>query len=302
MSQNKANLDPWHVLRTVIDAGGFAQAADQLQRSQSAISYAVSKLQEQLGVQLLTIKGRRAVLTEHGSLLLARARTLLDEYNNDVLELAEALRHGHEPALTLTIDSFCPTRFLREVLGEFQTHFPKTSISINQAHSDYLIGDRSAAVGKHELLISSQRIWETSCQDIGELVFIAVAHPNHPLFGTESPLSSHHLSEHRRVVIGSPEGNLIPAKTTETDFACWYVSNHQHAVQAILMGQAYGWLQEDLIGDELAEEKLKRLSLGNGERYSLPLYLQYDPYRQLGPAGQALIKLIKKYFNQSQLH
>ena len=47
MSQHKANLDAWHVLRTVIDAGGFAQAAKQLQRSQSAISYSISKLQEQ---------------------------------------------------------------------------------------------------------------------------------------------------------------------------------------------------------------------------------------------------------------
>jgi DNA-binding transcriptional LysR family regulator len=299
MSQYKANLDPWHVLRTVIDAGGFAQAADQLQRSQSAVSYAVSKLQEQLGVELLTIKGRRAVLTEQGHLLLGRARTLLDEYN-DMLELADALSDGHEPALTLTIDSFCPSLFLRPVLGEFQTHFPRTSVSINQTPCDLHVTNQPSAVSNADLLISSQRLWETTSHNLGELVFIATAHPNHPLLGVESPLSSHNLSEHRRVVIGSPERSLIPSEIAEADFACWYVSNHEHAVQAVLMGQAYGWLQEDLIGDELAEEKLMRLTLVNGDRYTLPIYLQYNPASQPGPAGQALIKLIKKYFNQTQ--
>ena len=41
--------------------GGFAQAAEALHRSQSSVSYTVARMQDQLGVPLLRIDGRKAV-------------------------------------------------------------------------------------------------------------------------------------------------------------------------------------------------------------------------------------------------
>ena len=70
----KTSLEQWAVLAAVVDTGGFAQAAQALNRSQSAVSYAVARLQESLGLPLLVIEGRKSVLTEHGHALLARAR------------------------------------------------------------------------------------------------------------------------------------------------------------------------------------------------------------------------------------
>ena len=64
-------LDAWEILRTVVQLGGFAAAAEKLNRSQSTISYAIGRLQEQLGVQLFNIEGRKAQLTEAGRVLLA---------------------------------------------------------------------------------------------------------------------------------------------------------------------------------------------------------------------------------------
>src|SRR5882672_671579 len=46
----KTSLEQWAVLAAVIDSGGFAQAALALNRSQSAVSYAVARLQESLGL------------------------------------------------------------------------------------------------------------------------------------------------------------------------------------------------------------------------------------------------------------
>ncbi|VEB42274.1 chromosome replication initiation inhibitor protein [Chromobacterium violaceum] len=44
----KTTLEQWQVLRAIVEEGGFAQAAEKLHRSQSAVSYAVARLQEQL--------------------------------------------------------------------------------------------------------------------------------------------------------------------------------------------------------------------------------------------------------------
>merc|ERR1712000_10561 len=58
------------MFKAVVEYGGYAQAADAIHKSQSTISYGVHKLQEQLGVQLLEVEGRKAVLTDHGKILL----------------------------------------------------------------------------------------------------------------------------------------------------------------------------------------------------------------------------------------
>ena len=79
MKQPKVTLDQWRALHSVIDYGGFAQAAAQLHRSQSSVSYAVNRLQEQLGIKLLHIEGRKAVLSEAGKVLLQRSRQLLSD-------------------------------------------------------------------------------------------------------------------------------------------------------------------------------------------------------------------------------
>ena len=84
----KTSLEQWAVLAAVVDHGGFAQAAAALNRSQSAVSYTVARLQEALDLPLLVIEGRKSVLTSHGQTLLKRAR-LLDERTQADLAVSE---------------------------------------------------------------------------------------------------------------------------------------------------------------------------------------------------------------------
>src|SRR5580698_3715913 len=98
MSVPRTTLEQWAVLATVIDRGGFAQAGQALHRSQSAVSYAVSRLQDSLGIALLSIQGRKAVLTPHGQTLLRRARPLLQDLST-LEALALSLERGWESQL-----------------------------------------------------------------------------------------------------------------------------------------------------------------------------------------------------------
>src|ERR1035437_5216482 len=69
-------IDQWEVLEAVVELGSFAAAASKMNRSQSTISYAVSRLQEQFKTPLLGMKGRKAQLTEAGKALLADVEPL----------------------------------------------------------------------------------------------------------------------------------------------------------------------------------------------------------------------------------
>src|SRR5271169_4823332 len=125
----KTSLEQWAVLAAVVDAGGFAQTAEAFNRSQSAVSYAVARLQESLDLPLLAVEGRKSVLTPHGRTLLARARGLLKDL--DTLEqLGRSLKQGWEAELTLVVDAAFPRPRLLGIIAELQHSCPTTQIQL----------------------------------------------------------------------------------------------------------------------------------------------------------------------------
>jgi DNA-binding transcriptional LysR family regulator len=83
------NLDTMRTFVAICETGTFRRAAARVNRSPSAISLQVAKLEEQLGAQLLIRDARRVQLTEQGTVLLSYARRLLG-ISNEVL----AVFHG----------------------------------------------------------------------------------------------------------------------------------------------------------------------------------------------------------------
>src|SRR5438046_323110 len=58
----RITLEQWQALQAVVDHGSYARAAEALHKSQSAVTYAVQKVQSLLGVNAFEIRGRKAVL------------------------------------------------------------------------------------------------------------------------------------------------------------------------------------------------------------------------------------------------
>ncbi|HKI74507.1 MAG TPA: LysR family transcriptional regulator, partial [Pseudomonadales bacterium] len=75
----RITLDQWQALVTVVDAGGYAQAATRLNKTQSTVSYAVQKIEVLLDVKVFEIQGRKAVLTPAGAVLYRRGKALVDD-------------------------------------------------------------------------------------------------------------------------------------------------------------------------------------------------------------------------------
>ena len=71
-------MEQWQALVAVVDADGYARAAEKLHKSQSAVTYAVQKLERLLDVKAFEIRGRKAVLTPTGQMLYQRARSIVE--------------------------------------------------------------------------------------------------------------------------------------------------------------------------------------------------------------------------------
>src|SRR3954470_4220239 len=73
----RLSLEALHIIDAIDRRGSFSAAGKELHRVPSTISYTVSKLEEDLQVQVFERNGPRVTLTEAGRELLKEGRTLL---------------------------------------------------------------------------------------------------------------------------------------------------------------------------------------------------------------------------------
>ena len=117
------SLEQWRSLVAVVEAGGYAQAAEALHKSQSAVSYAVQKIESQLGLRAFEIQGRKAVLTPTGHMLYRRALALLGEAG-DLEQAARKLSAGWEAEIGLAAEVLYPPDRLLGALARFGAEAP----------------------------------------------------------------------------------------------------------------------------------------------------------------------------------
>ncbi|POT26083.1 transcriptional regulator [Citrobacter freundii] len=93
-----------HALLAVLEYGGFTEASKRLYMTQSAVSQAISALEEELGVSILIRERRKDIqLTPAGCRIVTHLRAIVSE-TNAVKEIAEQERKN--PARTLRIGCF----------------------------------------------------------------------------------------------------------------------------------------------------------------------------------------------------
>jgi len=282
----RTTLEQWAVLAAVVDAGGFAQAALKLNRSQSAVSYAVARLQEALDLPLLAVEGRKSVLTPHGQTLLKRARALLKEL--DTLELlAGGLKKGWESELTLVVDGAYPRARLLGIIAELQTTCPSTQIQL----ADVILSGAEQAIieGSAEVVITS-RVPPGFLGDwLLDVTFIAVARPGHALLRIERELTASDLVSHVQAVVRD-SGTSQPRDEGWLGAARRFtVSSMEASLATVVAGLAYAWLPEHLIEDQLRSGALQRLPLLSGGSRNVSLYIVAVRPDLLGPAGRVAL-------------
>src|ERR1700723_2523579 len=123
MEHPRITLEQWRSLLAVVDAGGYAQAAAALHKSQSAVTYSVQRMETLLGVKVFEVVGRKARLTPTGEVLYRRAKALLEEAGS-LESAAGVLAAGWEPQLRLAIEIIFPTWLLLRCLGRFADEHP----------------------------------------------------------------------------------------------------------------------------------------------------------------------------------
>jgi DNA-binding transcriptional LysR family regulator len=251
-------LDAWEILQAVVQLGGFAPAAKKLNRSQSTISYAVGRLQEQLGVRLFEIHGRKAQLTEIGRVLLADVEPHLAGFQQ-LEERARLMASGGATEVRLSVDSLFPNDRLFDALASFSRSFPQVKPRLRQG--TFLSADSEFSLYNAQLCVTGLISREMFVKTVLVIEMIAVARHDHPLLSIRRRLSRSDLMQHMLVTIeGAASGGLkqqprLPAQRILP------VGTIESAIAAVRSGLCFGWLPKYRIQSELDRGDLVVLPL-----------------------------------------
>jgi len=285
MSGPRVTLEQWRALVAVVDAGGYARAAEQLHKTQSTVSYAVGRIEESLGVAVFGIEGRRAVLTPAGRVLYRRGKALLREAEQ-VEGAATSLAAGWEAELNLAVEIVFPTWLLLQCLQMFADEHPDTRIEL---YESVLGGTQELLQRGHVDLAIASRVPAGFIGDpLMRVRFIAVAAPTHPLHQVGRALTRDDLRGHRHLFIRDTASRREPGTERELTETRWTVSHKATSIRAACMGLGFAWFAEELIRDELDSGELVPLPLREGAEQWTTLYLASADPEAAGPGARRL--------------
>lgn len=175
----------------------FTHAALELNLSQSALTRSIQKLEHQLGQPLFERKPREVVLTDHGELLLGRAKEILKLVEDTFSELTEAGRKGR---IRLGAIPTIAPYFLPGLLSSFAKKHPEIAVIVQEDTTDTLI--KRCSHGDIDLAIVALPITakHVEVEPLFEEELLLVAPLGHPLAKIE-PLTIHAITHYPFVML-----------------------------------------------------------------------------------------------------
>lgn len=147
------DLDGLATFVAVAEAKGFRAAGDRLGVTHSAVSQAVRRLEERLGVTLVRRTTRSVHLTEAGERLYASVRSALHDVRTAVAAVGEL---GDEPRGTLRVhtSSAALTIIGESLLSGFLAHHPHVvlDVVVSDAPVDIVAGGYDAGIQLGEVV------------------------------------------------------------------------------------------------------------------------------------------------------
>lgn len=119
--------------------GSFTRAAESLHVAQPALSVAIRKLEDELGVTLFVRKAHRVEPTVEGRILLSRAERIFGEIDSAIREIADTveLRAGH---VRLGMPPMFGLEYFPNVIARFHAAYPRITVTIIEGSADEIGG------------------------------------------------------------------------------------------------------------------------------------------------------------------
>ena len=290
-------LTEMEAFATVVDQGGFTDAAKKMGISKSAVSKHVSSLEARLGARLLNRTTRRVSPMEIGLAYYDRARRVLN-YAGEADSMVTSMQSAPSGLLRISVATDFWVNHLSPVLGDFLSEFP--DITVNMVLNNRYVGlisegfDMAVRIGELEdSTLRARKLTETSKRMIASPQYLA----KHGRPTKIDDLNDHKLLHYSNQASGNvwkltaPSGEKRQVRT-----AGWLtVNDGQSLLNAAISGLGIAYLPSFLYAEAeapgLVEEAIPDLP---GETQGI--YAVYPPGRFTQPKVRAFIDFLAHAF------
>lgn len=230
----------------VVDAGGFARAAELVHLSQPRVSAHIANLERELGCTLIERRVRPLTLTPEGRALLPRARAVLaatDEIESGVLAQRDII------AGAVKVGSFvsASSEFLPQVVTSLAIEHPQIDLKILDGDVNSIesaLTERRVVVALRPLR-PEPRDRAFSVRPLWREPFVVVAPIGHSLLNSEGVEQSQ-LAGERVITIGNPLSEDVVGAEAESAMSAGYSElpfgsvSHQPSTLAAMVRAGHG--------------------------------------------------------------
>lgn len=269
MEKSRTTLDQWITLQAVVDYGGFAQAADALHRTQSSISYTINKLEQTLGVEILSLEKRRAVLTHEGKVLLELSREITEKAISLEKE-AKNLILNNKLKINILIDPLYISGLFWNKISQFIKDNKHYDINI---HKTALSKSDILAQKDQDLVITHYNIKSLQPIDLGSIKTVLVTHPESILQHLQHDELSKELQQYTYISL------LANSSDADHNNQIIHVGSVETAINFVKQGLGYSRLPLTVVQEELNKNTIKQLNMRNEDKeYKFYLYLNKNSF------------------------
>lgn len=280
----------------VAEESSFTRAAAKLGVSQSALSHAVRRLEEKLGLRLLTRTTRSVAPTEAGERLLETLRPAFDEIDGKLASLT-SLRDRPAGMVRISCSAHAARTIVWPAVNRLTSEHPDITIELNidAGFTDIVAGRFDAGVRLGESLEK-----DMIAVRIGpKLRMAAFAAPSY-IAQRGVPLAPEDLTQHSCINLRLATSGGIYAWEFEKGSRSIRVKVEGHlvlndmdlVVDAAVAGHGIAFSLEDHVARQLAEGTLVRLLDDWCEPFD-GYYLYYPSSRQPTAAFRLLLEALK---------
>jgi DNA-binding transcriptional LysR family regulator len=305
---NPLTLDQIQVFLAVIDEGSFAKAATRLNRARSAVTYAIQKLEAQIGLPLFDRIAYRPTLTEAGRTLLWRARRIADE-SDAFQQSARSLASGLEAELTIVMDSMFPVPPIVEALRAFTMTFPTVQPRVYVqplGAAAELVLDGTCVVGLLPLIFSDMAAFKSF--PLLTIDLVPVVSPDHPLAAIEGTIETHVLQQHVQLVLTDRSALTAGRDYGVLSARTWRLADLSAKQSMLLAGLGWGNMPFHMVEDDIERGRLKIIRPADFDPRVARLVMgcAYLTGDRLGPGARWLIERLTSgpglHFNAADRH
>ena len=265
MRRSPITIEVLETLDAIDRRGSFAKASEEMNKATSAVSYAVQKLEEQLGISVFQRQGRRSVLTPAGQLILTEGREIL-QTTARLANKAKEVATGWEPRIGIAVESHQSNSAFFGVLHEFLKEH--ATIEIDVCETVLNGGWEALEHGRVDLTVGSpgpvplQKGYRAIPLVSADLLPVIASSHELAEIATESERFEEHQPKIRRVIMHDTSMNDVTRSAgLSSDGQIFYVQNIDQKVEAILAGIGIGYLPRERIQQQLNDGELIPLTL-----------------------------------------